>query len=287
MSNFSHSPQLAQYFPSYSEFASVCRNGLSQVRPLRESARTVDDAGWNFGSAAPPSYYAYGRLRALFTLNVAASLRGSRVLEIAAGDGSLSATLQQMGAEVTVNDLRAEELSHAMRHFTNGGNVRIASGNLFEIDPVETGKFDLVIACEVIEHVADPAALLIKLKSFLRPAGRILLTTPNGAYFRNKLPTFDEVQDHEALVRRQFKPDADGHLYLLTPEEMGRLGGHAGLSVESYFIWGTPAISGEAGARALAPVLHRRICYECERACYQLPYFLRRRLGNSLMYVFR
>ncbi len=66
---------------------------------------------------------------------------------------------------------------------------------------------------EIIEHVAHPLELLGHLKNFLEPGGRLMLTTPNGSYFRNKLPTYSEVQDFSELETRQFMPDVEGHLF--------------------------------------------------------------------------
>jgi 2-polyprenyl-6-hydroxyphenyl methylase/3-demethylubiquinone-9 3-methyltransferase len=272
-------------WPPYNAFAQVCRSGLSFVRPLSPSSLLSDEFGWNYGSARPPSYWAYGRLRALFTLNVARDLQGKKSLEIAAGDGALSACLALGDCDVTVNDLRADLITSSVQHFKNAERISVLPGNVFDLDPAHVGTFDLVIACELIEHVADAAALLLKLKSFLSPGGRILLTTPNGAYFRNKLPTLSQVQHPESLAERQFKPDADGHLYLITPEEMYQLCASTGLSILSSAIWGTPFISGECGIRHFRRVLPMRVCFLLDRFVGMLPRFIQKRMGNSLMYV--
>jgi 2-polyprenyl-3-methyl-5-hydroxy-6-metoxy-1,4-benzoquinol methylase len=260
---------------------------LSAIRPLLPSARESDPWGWNFGSAIPPSYWAYGRLRALLTLNVAAALQPRRVLEVAAGDAALSACLQIQGSEVTVNDLRGDLLRSCIQNFTNSEVFRILEGNVLEIDANVTGKFDLVIAGELIEHVADPVALLKKLKSFLAAEGHVLLTTPNGAYFRNRLPTYTEVHDHQSLLERQFKPDADGHLYLLTLSELQQLCKAAGLELEFFMVWGTPFISGESGFRFFGKFLPRSICFALEKLAQRLPDSVEQRLGNSLILVLR
>ena len=280
-------PQLKHSFPSYALFRLVCRAGLSQIRPAIAKDSLADAWGWNYGSASPPSYWAYGRLRALLTLNVAQTLSSARVFEIAAGDGALSACLQRDGSEVTVNDLRAEALRSSVLNFSNADRIKIAPGNVFDMDPACLGTFDLVIACELIEHVADSFALLSKLKSFLAPNGRILVTTPNGAYFRNKLPTFSQVRDREGLRDRQFKPDADGHLFLFTPEELESAAEQTGLTVESSLVWGTPFISGESGLRLLGRVLPSWLCFGLELFSSYLPYPVRRFVGNSLLFVLR
>lgn len=271
-------------FPSWDLFADVCRRGLSVVRPV-VPANGSDQEGWNFGSARPPSYFAYGRLRALLALSESLALRPKRVLEVAAGDGSLCACLQLAGCEVTANDLRKENLEQAVAHFTNGGRIRLLSGNLFDLDPSETGQFDLVIACEIVEHVAHTVDFLRQLKRFLTPDGRLLLTTPNGANFRNPLPTYSEIEDFTALEREQFKPDADGHLFFITPSELKQIASEAGLEVQRLRLWGTPFISGESGARLFSGMLPPRLCYALEHLSQNLGAALLAKLTNSLMAV--
>lgn len=214
--------------PPYELFRAACESGLSVVRPLKEAARESDEFGWNFGSGWPPSYEAYGRMRALATLENARSLQPKRILEIAAGDASLSASLAEQGVAAWANDLRAEALTAAVEMFETRERITVHAGNCFELDPERTGRFDLMTACEVIEHVAHPVDLLRQLKRLIEPGGHILLTTPNGAYFHNRLPTYGEIKDLDALEARQFKPDADGHLFLLTPAELNELAVEAG-----------------------------------------------------------
>lgn len=48
--------------------------------------------------------------------------------------------------------------------------------------PLDDNYLDLVILCEVIEHMeVDPMYLMCEINRVLRPGGRVLLTTPNSA----------------------------------------------------------------------------------------------------------
>lgn len=52
--------------------------------------------------------------------------------------------------------------------------------------PFEDATFDLVLFCEVIEHLlSDAVGALLELKRVLKPGGRLVLTTPNVARLEN------------------------------------------------------------------------------------------------------
>lgn len=243
----------------------------------------LDD--WNVGAAWPPSYRAYGRFRFVITLQLALALDPRRVLEIAAGDGALCACLAERGIEVVANDLRGDYLRSALTSFRNSENVRVEEGNLFELDAEKTGTFDLIIACEVMEHVAHPDELLRKMHALLSPGGRILLTTPNGDYLRNRLPNYSDIPDPTVLESRQFRPDADGHLFLLTPVELDLMAKLAGLKVEMIAPLATPFITGYCGLASLEGRINTRLLYFMERCCARLPFFFRRKLSFWMVVV--
>ena len=188
---------------------------------------------------------------------------------------------------MVANDLRSDELDRAITQFTTASRVECLGGNVFNLDPRTVGVFDLVIACEVIEHVAHPDELLRTLAGFVASDGALLLTTPNGSYFRNQLPTFAQIGDPGQLEAIQFKPDADGHLFLLTPGELTAMAADAGLEVEHMLLWGTPFLSGGAGLRLLQGLVPNRACFWLEQSVQQLPESTRARLTNSISAVLR
>lgn len=279
-------PRLDHACLPWAKYVRVCDEGFSAVRPLLEE-RVPDPCGWNYGSGYPPSYSAYGRMRGLLAGEDALAQPGRSVLELAAQDGSVCVVLAEAGWSATANDLRSDLLEREIRTYRNHGSVQRIYGNLFDIDPQTTGKFDLIVACEIIEHVAHSVAFLEQCRRFLVPGGRALVTTPNGEYFHNKLPTWDQVEDFTALESQQFKPDADGHLFLLTPREMVFVGREAGFELERAYVWGSPFLTGHVGFsrlshRALAP-----LCQMGERFVQRLPGRLRSRLCTAMTVVLR
>jgi len=229
-------------------FLEICSSGYKILG--RTPTLTDNNVNpWQFSSGYPPSYSAQGRYRFLQTLSLAQSLQPSSLLEVAAGGAFNAACLYELGRRVVVNDMRLSE--EEIQSYATGKYLEIASGNLFELQPESLGDFDLVMACEVLEHVAHGDQLVNHLKKFLLPGGWLLLTTPNGAYFRSKLPTYSQINDFEKLEARQFQPDADGHLYLYTPSELKTLLEEAGLQDITISLTITPWLSGHMGLRFL------------------------------------
>jgi 2-polyprenyl-3-methyl-5-hydroxy-6-metoxy-1,4-benzoquinol methylase/glycosyltransferase involved in cell wall biosynthesis len=272
--------------PDFILFAESCRHGLSAVYPFKEG-NLRDPFGWKFAKASPPSYSAFGRMRSLLAIEDALRLKPRRVLEVAAGGGGLAARLAKEGCSVIVNDLRGDETKAALEEYATAANIQVVSGNLFDLSPEAIGKFDLVVACEVIEHVAHPLNLLKHLRSFLETDGRILLTTPNGSHFRNKLPTFAEVDNFTRLESQQFKPDADGHLFLFTPAELATLAEVAGLKMEQLNCWGTPILTGHCGLRFLAGPHMTRLSYRIEQRMQNASPQKRERYCFALSVIFK
>ena len=155
---------------------------------------------------------------------------GARILDVAAAQGNFTLTLAEAGYEVTWNDLRADLADYVKAKYERGV-VHYRPGNVLELEVPAERPFDAVLMTEVIEHVAHPDRFLAKVAEYLRPGGYIILSTPNGGYFRNPLPRFSDCPDPERYEAEQFKPNADGHIFLLHDDEIQRLARMAGLGV--------------------------------------------------------
>lgn len=252
-SSYQSIPPLRDLSKSFRKtFLEICSYGY-RILGRTPSMTTNNFSPWQFISGYPPSYSAQGRYRFLKTLSVAQSLQPTSLLEVAAGGAFNAACLYELGRRVVVNDMRLSE--EEVKSYTTGQYLEIAPGNLFELQPESLGHFDLVMACEVLEHIAHGDQLVNHLKKFLLPGGCLLLTTPNGAYLRSKLPTYSQITDFEALEDRQFQPDADGHLYLYTPRELKTLLEEAGLQDITVSLTITPWLSGHMGLRLLPALM--------------------------------
>jgi 2-polyprenyl-3-methyl-5-hydroxy-6-metoxy-1,4-benzoquinol methylase len=213
--------------------------------------------------------YAYeNRRRATLRLLTEVLAPGARILDIAAAQGNFSLALAELGFAVTWNDLRAE-LADYVRLKHERGQIQFAAGNAFEL--AFPSPFDAVLITEIIEHVAHPDDFLAKAAALVRPGGYVVMTTPNGGYFLNTLPKFSECADPAVFESVQFKPNADGHIFLLHPDEIEPLARLAGLRVEKVALFTSPLTAGHVKIEQLLKVLPRRIVEIAESASQHLP----------------
>jgi len=104
-----------------------------------------------------------------------------RLLEIGCGHGLLlaNAARDPRSAEVCGLDVSAESLRHAretMEHFGCGAKVDFIQADID--DNIPTNSFDGLVLSELLEHLEDPAEVLVRLKSQIKPGGLVYLNIP-------------------------------------------------------------------------------------------------------------
>jgi 2-polyprenyl-6-hydroxyphenyl methylase / 3-demethylubiquinone-9 3-methyltransferase len=112
----------------------------------------------------------------------ATPLAGLRVLDLGCGAGLASEALARAGADVTGLDAAAEALAAARAHAAAQGlaiDYRQGTPEALLAAGEATGRFDAVLALEVIEHVADRDAFCRHLAALVRPRGAVFLSTLN------------------------------------------------------------------------------------------------------------
>ena len=125
-----------------------------------------------WGSRSDLGYtYSYeNRFNLTIDLVKKAAAPPARVLDLAAAQGNFSLALAELGYHVVWNDLRAE-LADYVRQKYEFGSLQYLPGNIFELPAEDIGTFDVVLAAEVLEHVAHPDEFVRKLKSLLSEEG--------------------------------------------------------------------------------------------------------------------
>jgi SAM-dependent methyltransferase len=107
--------------------------------------------------------------------------RGRRVLDAGCGSGYGADVLAREAREVLGIDISGDAINYARQHY-RVANVRFERASCLEI-PAPDGSFDLVVAFEIIEHLADWRAFLREVRRVLAPAGQFLVSTPNQLYY--------------------------------------------------------------------------------------------------------
>lgn len=197
----------------------------------------------------------------------------ARVLDIAGAQGNFSLLLAERGYCVTWNDIR-EELAGYVK-LKQQTPLQFLPGNVFELTVEE--PFDLVLMTEVIEHVAHPDKFLEQTAKLVKPGGFIVLTTPNGEYFRNNLPRFSDCPDPSRFEADQFKPDSDGHIFLLHLDEIFSLAKRAQLEVTEIRYFTNPLTSGHMKTEHLLKTLPLSMVNMIESLTYSWPQLVKRK----------
>jgi 2-polyprenyl-6-hydroxyphenyl methylase/3-demethylubiquinone-9 3-methyltransferase len=174
------------------------RKGRSYKTPMR--APSVDEAEVErFDRLATTWWNQEGPMRALHAMNPArlgwirreASrhfgldpsgrrlLAGRRVLDIGCGGGLLCEPLTRLGGNVTGVDPAGENIEVAKAHAERSGlSIDYRKATVEEL--VAQGEsFEIVLAMEVVEHVANVSAFLAACERVLKPGGILLMSTLN------------------------------------------------------------------------------------------------------------
>lgn len=130
------------------------------------------------------SYYERSRERYFLTLRYLADLDlpdPAKLLDVGGGQFAILAS-KVFGDEGTVGDI-----GDAYRAPADAAGVDFTVCNLLDDDPPSfKGAFDVIVLAEVVEHLPVPPYLILsKVRTWLKPGGVLLLTTPNLFRLRN------------------------------------------------------------------------------------------------------
>jgi len=107
---------------------------------------------------------------------------GDSLLDLACGDGMLTELFVKHFKTVVGVDASSKHLAVARTRVPSA----VFHESLIE-DFHSEQKFDSVFLLDLLEHVVDPAAVLSKAASFLKPGGRLVVHVPNSDAVNRKI----------------------------------------------------------------------------------------------------
>jgi SAM-dependent methyltransferase len=129
---------------------------------------------------------------------------GRRVLDVGCRDGALTRSYLG-GNDVVGVDVDREALARAARL-----GIETVWADAEEPLPFPDGSFDVVVAGEILEHLAEPERLLDEAARVLCAGGVLAGSVPNAFRLKNRL---------RFLAGRPPEPDPT-HLHLFRPEDL-------------------------------------------------------------------
>lgn len=121
--------------------------------------------------------------------HVKSTPKNLKILEIGGFTGIVSICLSRLGYQVVFTDIPEFLDSKTLKAKLNENNIDFFSHNLFDCPiPQPDGSFDIVVMCEVLEHLNfNPLPAISEVNRILRDGGIFYLSLPNIASLENRV----------------------------------------------------------------------------------------------------
>ena len=164
------------------------------------------------------------------------SIQYTNVLDIGCGDGAGISTLKK-NADYTGLDISPTQIAYMKKNLITWKKKRSGSISLIEHDavplPFKPASFDLILACDVLEHVLEPEKLLHEIKRVLKPHGHLFVSVPNEPIWEilrtllfrfparspdhlNYIQELDIIRIFPTVLYKKYIPNIIGSLHLIT-----------------------------------------------------------------------
>jgi 2-polyprenyl-6-hydroxyphenyl methylase/3-demethylubiquinone-9 3-methyltransferase len=176
----------------------------------------------------------------------AASGRTLRVLDVGSGNGALTAAIAGLGHDVMGIEPSAEGIAQARRHFPG---VRFESGSGYDDLRDRFGTFDIVVSCEVIEHLLTPGVYLKRIREVLGPESLAIISTPYHGYIKNlAIAAFGKWDFHHHPAREW------GHVKFFSRRTLNELAAEVGLQEAAFHRVGRVPVVAKSMISVFRPV---------------------------------
>lgn len=107
-------------------------------------------------------------------------LAGLSIIDVGCGGGLVTEPMARMGATVTGLDAAPEAIDAARGHATGVcKEISYRVGTAESVVAEGKDQFDVVLALEIVEHVADLNAFIVACASLVKPGGLLIVSTIN------------------------------------------------------------------------------------------------------------
>lgn len=195
-------------------------------------------------SAGAAEYLRQHRERICHTLShVAIGHSSARALEL----GSYLQMAAALEAVLGYPSLRCAYYGEAPASEQNSIRLKSGDSSEFAVDlfdaerhtfPYESGSLDLILCCELIEHlVKDPMHMVLECRRVLREGGTLIITTPNIASLKSVAQNLFGDANPQIFSRYNVSGNEPPHVREYTPHELQRLMTDGGFAVDCLFTW--------------------------------------------------
>lgn len=153
------------------------------------------------------------------------ALAGLEIVDVGCGGGLVTEPVARMGASVIGLDAAEETIKAAMAHAAGMGlSIDYRQGFAEDLAATRPASFDVVLALEIVEHVADVAAFIAAVAALVKPGGLVVMSTINRTPKARALA----IVAAEKILR--WLPEGSHHYdKLITPPELSAALEGAGL----------------------------------------------------------
>jgi SAM-dependent methyltransferase len=136
-----------------------------------------------------------------------ARIKNALVIDVGCAEGGGLCALHDHGAHCVGFDIDQERVELA-EQLKGDRTVTFLSGNLYDVyPPFSDRQFDLVVLHDVFEHLDDKVTMVKKLKRYMKPDGKLLITFP---------PYYSAYGAHQQHLRAPFAKIPFFHLIPFT-----------------------------------------------------------------------